>query len=101
MTQWPIKKKLRPFLSIKRVNTDQESFDHQLPYKISRLSSTKISSNSTTNVNCRTCKQPVRPRQEVSNVMGVKNGTTEPAILVCNNYKQVLQLLLPPVYLNI
>ncbi|XP_066030201.1 uncharacterized protein [Pocillopora verrucosa] len=56
-------------LSIKGVNTDQESFDHRSPYKpaiqnFSSLSSSKMSSNGTSNDNCITCKQPVRPRQE-------------------------------------
>ena len=56
-------------LSIKGVDTDQESFDHRLPYKpaiqnFSSLSSSKMSSNGTFNDNFITCKQPVRPRQE-------------------------------------
>ena len=45
-----------------------------------------MSLDGASNDNCVTCKQPVRPRQEGLNVMGVKSGTTEPAKLVCNCY---------------
>ena len=52
------------------VNTDHESFDHRSPYKLVisnpkvLVSSLKMHSKSTSNDNCVTCKQPVRPRQE-------------------------------------